>query len=66
VDEPQTAAELEAFCRAVRENEPFGDAQWCQAFKESHGGNARRSKGRPPRHVHHCPEKMTSDPITDT
>jgi putative transposase len=49
VNTPQTQAEIDAFHRAVRTCEPFGDEAWRKALKVRLGEVAPRKRGR--RHV---------------
>jgi putative transposase len=62
VNTPQTPAELEAFRRAMRRGEPFGDEEWQSRMSIALGLHRPGGPGRPRRVK--CPLKMTSDPIT--
>ena len=55
VNTPQTDAEVEAFQRAVKLGQPFGEENWLQTI----GHKVPRPRGRPRK----CPQKMTPDPI---
>src|SRR5688500_11042952 len=66
LNQPQTAEEMDAFRRAVRDDQPFGDEEWASAVRKAAGLREPRKPGRPRRPAgSHCPLKMTSDPITD-
>jgi putative transposase len=49
VNLPQTPSEIEAFRRAVRVGEPFGDEEWRTALATRSGRAPRRRRGRPSR-----------------
>jgi putative transposase len=57
VNTPHTAAELESLRRAVRQCQPFGEADWQKAVRAQMGSLRNRPAGRPP--------KRTPDPLTD-
>ena len=56
VNRPQTASELEAFRRASRRGEPFGDPRW--------RAEVLKTMGRPPLRERGRPRKNTPDPIS--
>jgi putative transposase len=62
VDTPQTQAELDAFRRAARAGEPFGNDEWKRTMMMKMGKPVR-TRGRPRRRLDECPLKMTPDPL---
>jgi putative transposase len=51
VNRPQSAAELDAFRRAVRRSEPYGHEEWRTALRVQLGLKPRRPPGQPRRSV---------------
>jgi putative transposase len=60
VNRPQTAAELEAFRRAMAANEPFGDEQWRLAIRARLGIKQPQPRGR--RWKRNAEVSSTNDP----
>jgi putative transposase len=63
VNRAQTEGELERFRDAIRNGQPFGDANWIEEIRRRGHVSPCGAPGRPRAWRRLCPLKMTPDPI---